>query len=251
MSALQLGVPPNDAWEAAVFVRESQLRARAALGLADAKLDTLAAAKNVDDALVAEARRKIAQRRPAPTSAAKMLFREPTPSVEELLAHGFAYAELAASGASLKQMLERLSFAQLRSLGCTYETLLAANAANTLSHTELTLAAWLEFASLSALVRDGVVRTVETIISLKLSAPQLASQGITTRTLMRPPLNMRVITMAKFEFTLHDWCDHLKFSPTQLGELGFRNVMDIKMRDCALLRFDITQFDAFARGEKL
>jgi hypothetical protein len=239
---LPLGAVQHDAWEAKLLVRQRQLQAQARHTV-DKTRDAPKAAK-IEDALLRDrAKRALNEREPAPISAWEFLQRQTTPDVDELLANGYTYYELVASGASLSQLISRLRFEQLVELGCTYESLLAADAAKALRTGVLTLANLLQFATLSMLIRDRVIQDIKSVAALAMSADDLKSQGVTMAMLVNPPLAMRVQQMPLFNFSLYDWVNVLEFKHEQLGVLGFKQ--SDCMYQCSQLGFDITEFNGF------
>ena len=161
-----------------------------------------------------------------------LLLKERHVKADELLAQGFTFHELAARGATLEELLQRLSFDDVLKLGATYETLLASDLAESIERLSAVppsavsegerafLVKVFSFTTLPNLIRDGVIRRASTIAALKLRPSELAKYGVTAP-LLFDVLKMDVATLGTFCFSLVEWVQQLGLQPQHLISINF------------------------------
>lgn len=209
-----------EALDARVLVEERVAFAQAECGVVEAQRGLLSRATHA------------LSREPPRENPWKLVQRGAT--AQELLAQGYTFFELEASGATLVQLLKHLKASDLVRLGATYETLLRSGVREALDQDQITLADCLKIggskASLMTLLRDRVITSVSALSTLRPSADELRKMGANFELLLQHDLDVN--SMREFDFTFAQW-QQLGLEPRHLTPKA-RLRFDVD-RDCARL----------------
>lgn len=204
--------------EGALVPEFEAMRAQARAAVITAQNKSADARTAANATLLERAKRLITSTTPAPVDAWTLLQR--TKSVDALLADGATYFTLVALGVTLPQMLAHVTIADVRRLGCTYETLLAADMADALERGQLTIHDCLAVQpDARLLIGDGVIRTASVLCGL--TPTQLHALRVVDFDVLVHTLHMDVATLAKFRYDFDTWYEHFGMKPSHLREMRF------------------------------
>lgn len=228
-----------DAYEALLLVEERVLQARAQSLLDKRRTTNQERARLLESSLVRRAAAALRSVEPPPSSPWVLL--QKTKSVKELLANGYTYHELVACGVTLPQLLALVPIDDVRTLGCTYESLLASGLRVAVEERRLTLKDCLSLQpDVRALITDGVIRSVVPLHPLE--PAEFARLKLTADVLVRE-LNMGIDGLIGFRYHFETWVNHLGLRPSHLRELYF-----VPARDATAAGWTYNVVESFMRS---
>lgn len=194
------------------------MRAQARAAVITATNKSRAASTATHDSLLERGLRLLRATTPAPPDAWTLLQR--TKSVDALLADGATYYTLVALGVTLPQMLKHITIHDVRRLGCTYESLLAADIADALESGQLTIHDCLAVQpDMRLLIGDGVVRNANVLCGL--TPQQLHALNVVNFDVLVQRLRLNVATLAKFHYNFNTWYEYFGMQPQHLRAIRF------------------------------